>query len=126
MTNEVRKGILVFGVGFLLFWMLRDNRLFNSNSSSSKSGSGSGSGGRDKLTMPVFDQKQVNASQAGKNAYIAMKAFVDAYNAGEENKALEELKAEVAKTLKVKLQFRSSDKKIIISDLSGNVIIMQN
>jgi hypothetical protein len=54
---------------------------------------------------------------------VAVKAYIDAINNRESEKALDELNREFAKELKVRVYRRSKDGVIVATDLQGNVIL---
>lgn len=114
MRDELKKAVLVFGGGFLLFWLLKDWNM-------GKKGKGGDKG--QKMKTPEIDPKDIKNKQQA-NAFIGLKAYIDAINHGENDKALEELNRELAKDLKVRVYKRSSDGKLVASDLKGNILIV--
>ena len=119
MSDAMKKALVVFGGGFLLFWLLKDSRLMGATKKKDKGEA------KDKIKSPEIDPKQIkNKAQA--NAYVALKAYVDAVNAGENAKALEDLNREFTKDLKVRVYRRSTDSKLVASDLDGNILIINN
>lgn len=115
MNDKLKKVLVVFGGGIVLYWLFKDTTLFGMKTSKGKSNEG-------KVRTPDIDAKDIkNKDQA--NGFVALKAYVDAVNNGENAKALEELNREFSKDLKVRVHKRTKDGAIIVSDLKGNVII---
>lgn len=109
MNDNLKKGLIVFGGGLLVFWLLKGR----DEKSPKKS---------EKIATPEVDGKQLGDKEKA-NAFIALKAYIDAVNNRENEKALEELNRELAKELKVRVYKRSSDGVIVVSDLKGKVLL---
>jgi hypothetical protein len=71
---------------------------------------------------PKIDPSELKNKRKA-NAFVAIKAYIDATNNRESDKALDELNREFAKELKVRVYRRSKDGVIVASDLQGNIIL---
>lgn len=119
MNDNAKKFLVVFGGGFLLFWLLKDSRLMGATGKKKENVSGPA----DKIKSPEIDPKQIKNKQQA-NAFVALKAYIDAMNAGENQKALDDLNREFTKDLKVRVYKRSSDGKLVVSNLEGAVLMI--
>lgn len=119
MNDNTRMAIISFGGGLALYWLFKDSRFFGADKSEKKA-----SVRREKVPEPVANPKDLAKNKNGKNAYIALKAYIDAYNNRESDKALEELNRELAKELKVRVYKRTSDGNFVVSDLDGTTILV--
>ena len=109
MNDTLKKALIIFGGGFIIFWLFKDKGIKNTSND-------------EKIDAPKIDPKEL-ANANKKNAFIALKAYIDAVNNRENEKALDELNREFAKELKVRVYKRSSDGVVVVSDLSGKVIL---
>lgn len=110
MNDNIKKAIVVFGGGILLFWLFKDSTLIK------------GKKKKEKIDAPSIDPKELTNKRKA-NAFIAIKAYIDALNNRETEKVLDELNREFAKELKVRVYKRSKDGVVVASDLQGNVIL---
>lgn len=111
MNDNIKKAIVVIGGGVLLFWLVKDFNIMGKSKKKDK-----------KEDEPSIDPKDLKNKKKA-NAFIAVKAYVDALNNRESEKALDELNREFAKELKIRVHRRSKDGVIVASDLQGNVIL---
>jgi hypothetical protein len=112
MNDNIKKAIVVLGGGILLYWLVKDYSLL---------GKGKNKDAK-KEEAPQIDPKELKNKRKA-NAFVAVKAYVDAVNARESEKALDELNREFAKELKVRVYRRSKDGVIVATDLQGNIIL---
>lgn len=110
MNTNLKKVILIFGGGLLLFWAFKKikpigGKMKNGKSSSSSSGS----------KLPTDDEK--------KNAVIIMKAYTEAKKAGESKAFLDEMNAEFAREYKLKVYTDKGSGRLFAADLEGNKIL---
>ena len=105
MNTSLKKALLVFGGGFLLFMAFKRIRPFGGKKRSSK---GAGS-------MGTNSQK--------KDAAVILKAYSDAMAAGENKAFLDEMNSEFAKTYKMRVVPNKGNGKLMATDLDGNKII---
>jgi len=127
MTNEQNKALFVFGAGLLLFWILKpkikapvstDNINFTDEEVAPSK--------RKKVTEPTMTEKDAKANPKAKNAFIALKAYIAAHNNNEPQSVLDELNRELSKELEVKVYRRKSDGKLVVCDLKGKEILINN
>lgn len=111
MNDNLKKALIVFGGGFLLFWLFKDKTKMSKVIKKDS-----------KIEPPNVDGKELGDKQKA-NAFIALKAYIDAVNNRENDKALEELNRELVKELKVRVYKRSSDGVLVVSDMKGNVLL---
>lgn len=111
MNDSIKKAIVVIGGGVLLFFLVKDFNLMGKPKKKEK-----------KEDEPNIDPKELKNKKKA-NAFVAVKAYVDAINNRESDKALDELNREFAKELKIRVFRRSKDGIIVATDLQGNVIL---
>jgi len=111
MNDNIKKAIVVIGGGVLLFWLVKDFGIMGKEKKKTK-----------KEDEPNIDPKELKNKRKA-NAFVAVKAYIDAINNRENEKALDELNREFAKELKVRVYRRSKDGVIVATDLQGNVIL---
>jgi hypothetical protein len=124
MENEsVKKALLVFGGGFLLFLILKPKK---------KNWKSIYSGGavpedkpeqRKKLQLPKIDPKDVKGNKKAQDGLIVLKAYITAYNNGEPQKELDKLNEEIKKEYGLVVFRRGIDNKLVVADTSGKVIL---
>jgi hypothetical protein len=112
MNDNIKKAIVVLGGGVILFWLFRDSSWLIGKKKKST----------EKIDAPQIDPKELTNKKKA-NAFIALKAYIDAINNRESDKVLDDLNREFAKELKVRVYKRSKDGMIVASDLQGNVIL---
>lgn len=110
MNDNIKKALVVFGGGIILFWLFRDASWLKGKKKS------------EKVKAPDIDPSELKNKKKA-NAFIALKAYIDALNNRESEKVLNDLNKEFAKELKVRVYKRSKDDVIVAADLNGNVII---
>lgn len=127
LDDSQKKAIFVFGVSFLLFMLIRTKRkkviaTTNLNSYEKEDNPKD----RKKMEMPTLNPKDVQGNEMAKNGFAALKGYISAYNNGEPQSVLDELNREFAKEFKVKVYRRKSDGKLVVCDLSGKEILVNN
>lgn len=110
MNDNIKKALVVFGGGIVLFWLFRDTSWIK------------GKKKKEKIEAVEIDPKELQNKRKA-SAFIALKAYVDAINNRETDKVLDELNREFARELKVRVYKRSKDGVIVATDLKGNVIL---
>jgi hypothetical protein len=108
MNPNLKKAILVFGVGILLFYGFKKMKLFGSSKS--------------KKLNYSSKNKEFTLEQK-KDASVIVKAFSDAVKSGENKAFLDEMNAEFAKTYKMRVLKNKADGSYFASDLEGNKVI---
>lgn len=127
LTYNQKKALLVFGASILLFWAIKPKRkriLASTNLNyADKEDSPKD---RKKMDMPTLNPKEIQGNEMAKNGFAALKGYISAYNNGEPQSVLDELNREFAKEFKVKVYRRKSDGKLVVCDLSGKEILVNN
>lgn len=127
LTDDHKKAMLIFGVGILLFVVFKprirkkasgDFMNFSDEVESPKE--------RKKIKEPTMNPKDAKGNAKAKNAFAALKAYVAAYNNNEPQSVLDELNKEFASEFKVKVVKRKSDGKLVVCDLEGKEILINN
>jgi len=110
MNTNVKKLLLIFGGGFLLFWAFKKIKPIDvKKKSTSKSDSNASADG--------------NSEEKIKNAKICLKAFMEAKKAGESKEFLADMNREFSKEYGLKVMPNKSNGKLFIADLEGNKVI---
>lgn len=107
MNPNLKKAIVVFGVGYLLFYVFQKIRPF---------------GGKSKKSVGSSKPKEFTDEQK-KNAAIVVKAYSDAVKSGENKAFLDEMNAEFAKTYKLRVLKNKANGNYFAADLDGNKIV---
>lgn len=105
MNPNLKKALLIFGGGLLLFWAFKKIRPIDVKSKKSSSSSASAA---------TDEQK--------KNSLIILKAYSEAMKAGEKKEFLDEMNAEFAKEYGLRVYTNKKDGKLFAADLEGNKI----
>jgi hypothetical protein len=126
MTNEHKKALLVFGGGFLLFWLLKPKMNRPKPTELNVSEKEQNPKDREIVKEPTINKSDMDKNPLAKNGFAALKAYVKAYNNKEPQSVLDELNREFAKEFKVRIYRRKSDNKLVASDLEGNDIIVNH
>jgi hypothetical protein len=110
MNTNVKKLLLIFGGGFLLFWAFKKIKPIDvKKKNTSKVDSNASADG--------------NSEEKIKNAKICLKAFIEAKKAGESKEFLADMNREFSKEYGLKVMPNKSDGKLFIADLEGNKVI---
>lgn len=107
MNPNLKKGIVIFGVGYLLFLAFKKLKPF---------------GGKSKKSSLSTKPKEFTEEQK-KNAAIVVKAYSDAVKSGEDKAFLDEMNAEFAKTYKLRVLKNKANGSYFAADLDGNKVI---
>ena len=107
MNPNIKKALLIFGGGIILFWAFKKIRPLGGKSVKSKDNSSN--------VEPTESQK--------KDAIIVLKAYSEAKKAGENKTFLDEMNAEFAKEYKLRVYTDKGSGKFFAADLEGNKII---
>jgi hypothetical protein len=127
MTSEHKKAILIFGVGILLFMVFKPKmKRVNATTNLKVTDKEDDPKDRKKMSTPTMSKQDAQANPLAKNGFAALKAYIDAYNNGEPQSVLDELNREFAKEFKVKVYRRKSDGKLVVCDLNGKEIMVNN
>jgi hypothetical protein len=109
MNPNLKKALIVFGGGILLFYVFK--KLKPIGGSSKKNAKSSSS-----LKPKEFTDEQK------KNAAIVIKAYSDAMKSGENKAFLDEMNAEFAKTYRLRVLKNKADGNYFAADLDGNKV----
>jgi hypothetical protein len=127
LTNDHKKALLIFGGGLLLFSIFRPNlKKQNTKSNLRFADVEDEPSKRKKMSEPTMSEQTAKKNPQAKNAFGALKAYISAYNNGEPQEVLDELNREFAKEFKVKVYRRKSDNKLVVCDLDGKEIMVNN
>lgn len=107
MNTNLKKALLIFGGGLVLFWAFNKIRPFGGKTKSSKSS---------KSEKTVSDEDK-------KNAVIVLRAYKAAVKAGENKAFLDEMNAEFAREYKLKVYTDKGSGNLFAADLEGNKIL---
>lgn len=107
MNTNLKKALLIFGGGLVLFWAFNKIRPLGGKSKSSKSS---------KSEKKVSDEDK-------KNAVIVLRAYKAAVKAGENKAFLDEMNAEFAREYKLKVYTDKGSGNLFAADLEGNKIL---
>ena len=127
MTNEEKKALFIISGGLLLFFLFKprlgkmnaDTKLnFTTEEDDPKY--------RKKMKKPVLSINTLKSNPKANKGFVALKAYVEAYNNGESQSVLDDLNREFAKDLQMKVYRRKSDNKIVVCDLDGKEILVNN
>jgi hypothetical protein len=106
MNTQVKKAILIFGGGIVLFWAFKTIFPIGGKSKSKKSSK----------TSSKTDEKT-------RNALVVLKAYREAQKAGENKAFLDEMNVEFAKEFQLRVMTDKGSGKLFVSDLEGNKVI---
>jgi hypothetical protein len=126
MTLDNRKAIFVFSAGLILFWLFKPKmKKVNATTKLTLTDQEENPKDRKKIDAPTMDSKDAK-NPIIKNSFGALKGYISAYNNGEPQSVLDELNREFAKEFKVKVYRRKSDGKLVVCDLDGKEILVNN
>jgi len=127
MTTEQKKALFILSVGVLLFWIFKPKiKKPNAETNVNLSNEEDNPKDRKKMTTPTMGSDVAKKNPMSKNCFAALKAYIDAYNNGEPQSVLDELNREFAKEFKCKVYRRKSDDKLVVCDLQGKEIMVNN
>jgi len=127
MTDLQKKALLVFGGGILLFYIFKP-KMKKPNATTNIKVTDKEEDPKDRKTMsaPTLTAKDMGTDPKVKNGFACLKAYISAYNNGEPQSVLDELNREFAKEFKCKVYRRKSDNKLVVCDLEGKEIMVNN
>lgn len=125
LSDNTKKALFYFGTAFLLFWIVKP-KTRKSLEVGSKDMKEPEPKDREKIKAPTMSSKDAKANPTAAKAFTALKAYVDAYNAGEPQDKLDELNEITGKELGMQVYRRRSDNKLAVKDLNGKDIIVNN
>jgi hypothetical protein len=107
MNPNLKKAILIFGGGLILFWAFTKISPIGKIKNKSKS----------KDDAPTANDEQK------KNGLVILKAYSEAKKAGETKQFLDEMNAEFAKEYQLRVYTDKGSGKLFVADLEGNKIM---
>jgi hypothetical protein len=107
MKPEIKKAILIFGGGILLYWAFSKIRPFVPKTKVKKSKA----------------QKSTASAASLKDAAVVMTAYKNAMQAGETKAFLDEMNVEFAKEYQLKVYTDKGSGKLFVADLQGNKVL---
>jgi hypothetical protein len=126
-TNDHKKALFVVGMGLLVFWFFKPKlNVVNSDTKLNYSEKEDDPKDRKPMKSPTMSTQTSKTNPMAKNGFAALKTYIDAYNNGESQSTLDELNREFAKEFKVKVYRRKSDSKLVVCDLEGKEIMINN
>ena len=124
MNESQKKAILVFGLGFALFWLFKPKMRKLRHKDLNKQDEEAQPTDRKTMKEPVMNPSDAKDNPLAKVGFGAMKSYIKAYNNKEPQSVLDELNREFAKEFKVKILRRKSDNKLVAYDLQGNEVLV--
>ncbi len=118
MNDSAKKAILVFGVSFLFLFLFGKKKVKASAVDEVPSPSQ-----REKVALPKMKASDATKNARAKDAYIALTAYIKAYNSKEPQSSLDELNRELMKDMGLKVYRKATTGKFIVTDSSGKEIM---
>jgi len=107
MNTNLKKSLLIFGGGLLLFLILKRFRPL----------------GKVKGSKSKKNEAKIVSEEDKKNAAIVLTAYRAAKKAGENKEFLDEMNAEFAKEYRMKVYTDKGSGKLFVADLEGNKVL---
>jgi hypothetical protein len=127
MTDNNKKTILIVSLAFLLFIVVKPKKKkITAQTNLKLTDEEDAPKDRTPMKVPTMSSKTAKDNPQVKNAFACLKAYIDAYNNGEPQSVLDELNREFAKEFSCKVYRRKSDKKLVVTDLDGKEIMINN
>jgi hypothetical protein len=108
MNTNIKKIILIFGGGLLVYWAFKKIMPVE---------------GKTKKSSSTVSESKVVSEEEAKNAAIVLTAYSEAQKAGESVSFLGEMNQEFAKEFGLRVHKDKGSGKLFASDLKGNKII---
>lgn len=112
MNTNVKKLLLIFGGGYIIYWAFTKIRPFGGKTKSVKS-----------TSVSSASEASFSGGDQQKNAMMVLRAYKMAKKNGESRDFLNELNAETAKEFGLRVQTEKSTGKCFVTDLNGNKIL---
>jgi hypothetical protein len=127
MTDNNKKTILIVSLAFLLFIVVKPKKKkITAQTNLKLTDEEDAPKDRTPMKVPTMSSKTAKDNPQVKNAFACLKAYIDAYNNGEPQSVLDELNREFAKEFSCKVYRRKSDRKLVVTDLDGKEIMVNN
>ncbi len=111
MNTNLKKAILIFGGGLILYWAFKKIKPIDVKKASSKSDNDTNLGANGELTE---EQK--------KNIPTIMRAYMEAKKAGESKQFLADMNREFIKEYGLKVMTDKTTNKSFVADVNGNKV----
>ena len=108
MNTNIKKIVLIFGGGLLVYWAFKKIMPV---------------GGKSKKSTSVSSEPKVVSEEEAKNAAIVLSAYSEAQKAGESVSFLGEMNQEFAKEFGLRVHKDKGSGKLFAADLKGNKIM---
>ena len=127
MTDNNKKTILIVSLAFLLFIVVKPKKKkITAQTNLKLTDEEDAPNDRTPMKVPTMSTKTAKENPQVKNAFACLKAYIDAYNNKEPQSVLDELNREFAKEFSCKVYRRKSDRKLVVTDLDGKEIMINN
>ena len=127
MTDNSKKTILIVSLAFLLFMVVKPKKKkITAQTNLKLTDEEDAPKDRTPMKAPTMSSKTAQKNPQAKNGFACLKAYIDAYNNGEPQSVLDELNREFAKEFGCKVYRRKSDRKLVVTDLDGKEIMINN
>lgn len=116
--NNASKGLVIIGISAILFFAAKpiyDKKMGKTSTKLKKE--------RQQIEPPVMDAKELEKSPMATNAFIALKAYISAWNDNETEEQLNSLNHDLYNEFK--LTVFHEDKELLVKDDAGNIIAKQ-
>lgn len=123
MQNEtIKKLIVILGISFVIFWFIKPKKngsVFSFNTGSDKTDKSEKKGF---IKKPFLSEKDLEYPHL-KLAYECLCAYIDAYNEGESEAALEAINNGFQKEIGIEI-YTDENGKMAVKDASGNNVLV--
>lgn len=126
MNESIKKALLVFTGGIALFLLFKPKSMSVKKLLNGAAIPEDDPKKRTPLKEPKVNPADIKGNKAAQSAFTALKAYVAAYNAGETQEKLSELNTEIGKEYGLTVYRRGLDKKVVVANLSGKIILEHN
>ena len=120
MNDSVKKAIVIFGLGVIIFWFVVRPRMVKKEADAANE---TPTPRTDKIAMPNYNQDDLNKNEKAADAIETLEAYIEAYNAGESDVKLVELNNGL-KEIKGMSVIKDDDHTVRVVDLNNNDILI--
>ena len=120
MNDSVKKAIVIFGLGAIIFWFVVRPRMVKKEADAANE---TPTPRTDKIAMPNYNQDDLNKNEKAADAIETLEAYIEAYNAGESDVKLVELNNGL-KEIKGMSVIKDDDHTVRVVDLNNNDILI--
>lgn len=126
MNDNIKKALMVFGGGVLLFLLFKPKMPKWKSIYSGGAVPEENPKDRVPLKEAKANPKDLKGNKKAQDGMIVLNAYIMAYNSGEPQSELEKLNEETMAKYGLKVFRRGVDNKVVVADKSGKVIIENN